>query len=89
VGLVDRAKTLGGQAAGKAKELGEQAAAKVNELGGDELIADAIVRAAEKRERVNAMLASKGCAWRIDSIEVENAIPPKAVFILGPASDGK
>jgi len=87
VGLVEKAKELGQQAAGKAKELSEQAAQKVNELGGDDLIADAIVRAAEKRERVNAILQEKGCAWRIDGIEVANSIPPVAVFTLSNTQD--
>ena len=87
MGLVDKAKELGQQAAGKAKELSEQAALKVNELGGDDLIADAIIRAAEKRERVNAILREKGCGWRIDGMEVANSIPPVAVFTLSKTEE--
>ena len=82
MGLADKAKELGGQAAGKAKSLTERAALKVNELGGDDLIADAIVRAADKRARLNAILEARGCCWRIDGIEVANSIPPTAVFTL-------
>lgn len=82
MGLADKAKELAEQAKGKAKGLTEQAALKVNELGGDDLIADAIARAADKRARVNALLEAKGCAWRIDGIEVANSIPPTAVFTL-------
>ena len=80
--LVNKAKELTGKAAGKAKALSEQAALKVNEMGGDDLIASTIVRAAEKRERVNRMLEERGCAWRITGIEVANSIPPTANFIL-------
>jgi len=82
MGLGDKAKELAEQARGKAKDLAEQAALKVNELGGDELIADAIARAADKRVRVNALLEARGCPWRIDGIEVANSIPPVAVFTL-------
>lgn len=89
MGVVDKAKEIGGQAASKAKKISHQVHAKANELAGDELVAEAIVRAADKLERVNAMLESKGCAWRIAGIEVENAIPPRAVFILAPEPDSE
>lgn len=82
MGLADKAMEFAEQAKDKAKGLTEQAALKLNELGADDLIADAIVRAADKRVRVNAILEAKGCAWRIDGIEVANSIPPTAVFSL-------
>ena len=82
MGIVDKAKELTEQAAEKAKELTGQAADKVNELGHDELVATAIVRAAEKRERINKMLEEQGCTWRINGIEIENSIPPRTVFTL-------
>jgi len=89
MGIVEKAKKIGGQAASKAKEISGQVHAKANEIAGDDLIAEAIVRAADKLQRVNTLLEGKGCAWRIDGIEVENGIPPKAVFILGPAPESK
>jgi len=89
MGIVDKAKEIGGQAASKAKEISGQVHAKANEIAGDDLVAEAIVRAADKLQRVNEILEAKGCAWRIDGIEVENGIPPKAVFILAPASGSK
>ena len=64
----------------KAKELSGQAVEKVGDLGGDDLIANTIIRAAEKRDRVNQLLAEKGCEYRVSGIEVENSIPPKVVF---------
>jgi hypothetical protein len=41
-----------------------------------------IIRMVEKKERVNKLLEEKGCEYRISGIEVENAIPPKAVFSI-------
>lgn len=64
----------------KAKELSEQAAEKVSDLGGDDLIANTIVRVVEKQERVNKILEQKGSNYRISGIEIENSVPPKAVF---------
>jgi hypothetical protein len=66
----------------KAKELSGQAVEKAGDLGGDDLIVNTIIRVAEKQERINALLAEKGCDYRITGIEVENSIPPKAVFSI-------
>jgi hypothetical protein len=67
---------------GKAKEISGQAVEKAGDLGGDDLIVNTIIRVAEKQERINALLAEKGCDYRITGIEVENSIPPKAVFSI-------
>ena len=45
----------------KAKELSGQAVEKVGDLGGDDLIVNTIIRAAEKKERVNKLLEEEGC----------------------------
>lgn len=66
----------------KAKELSEQAVEKVGDLGGDDLIVNAIIRAAKKQGRLNQLLEEKGSDQRITGIEVDNAIPPKIVFIV-------
>jgi len=75
MGLVKKAKELSGQAVGQAVE-------KVGDLGGDDLIANAIIRGAQKQRRVNEILERKGCDYRISGFEVENSIPPKIVFAV-------
>ena len=66
----------------KAKELSSQAVEKVGDLGGDDLVVNAIIRAANKQERMNKLLEEKGSKHRVTGIEVENGIPPKIVFTV-------
>ena len=73
--LLDKAKELSGQAVEKVGE-------SVSDLGGDDLIVNTIIRTAEKQERINRLLEEQGCNYRITGIDVENSIPPKAVFSL-------
>ena len=73
--LIDKAKELSGQAVEKVGE-------SVSDLGGDDLIVNTIIRVAEKKERINRLLEEKGCDYRITGIEVENSVPPKAVFSI-------
>jgi hypothetical protein len=73
--LIDKAKELSGQAVEKVGE-------SVSDLGGDDLIVNTIIRVGEKRDRINRLLEEKGCAYRITGIEVENSVPPKAVFSI-------
>ena len=78
--LINKAKELSGQAVEKVGE-------SVSDLGGDDLIVNTIIRIAEKKERINQLLAEQGCDYRISGIEVENSIPPKAVFSVTRESD--
>jgi len=73
--LLDKAKELSGQAVEKVGE-------SVSDLGGDDLIVNTIIRIAEKQDRINRLLEEQGCDYRITGIDVENSIPPKAVFSL-------
>ena len=73
--LLDKAKELSGQAVEKVGE-------GVSDLGGDDLIVNTIIRITEKQERINRLLEEQGCDYRITGIDVENSIPPKAVFSL-------
>ena len=73
--LIDKAKELSGQAVEKVGE-------SVSDLGGDDLIVNTIIRTVEKQDRVNRLLEEQGCEYRITGIDVENSIPPKAVFSL-------
>jgi len=80
MGVIDKAKELSGQAVGQVVE-------KVGDLGGDDLMANTIMRGAEKQRRVNAILEEKGCEYRICGFEVENSIPPKIVFAVSRDSE--
>ena len=71
----------------QAKELSGQAVERVADLGGDDLIANTIIRVAEKRDRVNKLLEEAGCADRISGILVENGIPPKVLFSVSRDSE--
>lgn len=73
--LIDRAKELSGQAVEKVGET-------VNDLGGDDLIVNTIIRTSEKKDRVNALLEQNGSPYRVTGIEIENSVPPKAVFAV-------
>jgi hypothetical protein len=78
--LIDKAKKLSGQAVEKVGE-------SVSDLGGDDLIVNTIIRVAEKKDRINRLLEEKGCDYRITGIEVENSVPPKAVFSVSRSDD--
>ena len=71
--LIDKAKEISGQAVGKVGET-------VGDLGGDDLIVNTIIRVGEKKDRINRLLEEKGCDYRITGIDIENSVPPKAVF---------
>ena len=71
----------------KAKELTGQAAEVAGDLGGDDLIVNAIIRAVDKRERVNKLLEEKGSDYRVSGIDVEVGIPPKVAFSVERATD--
>ncbi|MCB1821183.1 MAG: hypothetical protein KDI73_06330 [Candidatus Competibacteraceae bacterium] len=64
------------------KKRADQVAEKFGDLGGDDLIVNAIIRAANKQERMNKLLKEKGSKHRVPGIEVENGIPPKIVFTV-------
>ena len=71
--LIDKAKEISGQAVEKVGE-------SVSDLGGDDLIVNTIIRVGEKKDRINQLLEEKGSAYRITGIDIENSVPPKAVF---------
>lgn len=64
----------------KAKELSSKAVEKAVEFSSDELIADTIIKAVEKQEKVNALLEKKGAAYRVNDIDLEMGVPPTVVF---------
>lgn len=78
--LIDKAKEISGQAVGKVGET-------VGDLGGDDLIVNTIIRVGEKKDRDNQVLEEKGCDYRITGIDIENSVPPKAVFSVSRSDE--
>ncbi len=64
----------------KAKKLTEKVTESVTEFSSDEVIANAIIKAVEKQEKVNAILKQKGSNYRVSDIDLEMGIPPTISF---------
>lgn len=71
----------------KAKGLAESVAGAVTQFDTDEAIANTIIKAVEKQERVNAILASKGSNYIVADIELGMGIPPSISFGVRRLSD--
>ncbi len=55
----------------KAKEVAD----KVTSFSSDEVIADTVIKAVEKQERVNAILKAKGSNYLVADIELGMGVP--------------
>ncbi len=64
----------------KAKSLGEKVNESVATFSSDEVIANTVIRAVEKQEKVNEILRQKGCNYRVAGIELGMGIPPTVTF---------
>ncbi len=64
----------------KAKELGGKVSESILSFSSDEVIADTIIKAVEKQEKVNAILQGKGSNYRVSDIELGMGIPPSVTF---------
>jgi len=64
----------------KAKELSNKVAEKTVEFSSDEVIADTIIKATDKQEKVNAILRTRGSNYRVSSINLTMGIPPGVSF---------
>ena len=71
----------------KAKGLTDKISDSVTEFSSDEVIANAIMKAVEKQEKVNALLKEKGSNYRVSDIELQMAIPPTITFGVRRSSD--
>lgn len=71
----------------KAKELSNKAVEKIVEFSSDELIADAIIKAGEKQEKVNVILQEKGSNYRVSDIDLGMGVPPTVVFGIRRLAD--
>ncbi len=63
-----------------AKLLSDMTNEKAAEFSSDDIIASTIIKAVEKQEKVNKVLADKGCNYRISDIELGMSIPPSVTF---------
>lgn len=64
----------------KAKELGDKVNESVTAFSSDEVIANTVIKAVEKQEKVNAILKEKGCNYRVADIDLGMGIPPSVTF---------
>ncbi len=64
----------------KAKELGNKVSNSVTAFSSDEVIANTIIKAVEKQEKVNVILQEKGSNYRVNEIELGMGIPPAVTF---------
>jgi|TARA_B110000503_G_scaffold59190_2_gene94455 hypothetical protein len=64
----------------KAKKLSDQVSESVTSFSSDTVIANTIIKAVEKQERVNALLHEKGSNYRVSDIELGMGIPPTVSF---------
>ncbi len=64
----------------KAKALGDKVSDSVTSFSSDEVIADTIIKAVDKQERVNAILRAKGSNYRVCDIDLGMGIPPSVTF---------
>jgi len=64
----------------KAKELGDKVNESVTAFSSDEVIANTIIKAVEKQEKVNAILKEKGANYRVADIDLSMGIPPTVTF---------
>jgi len=64
----------------KARELSVKVTDKAVEFSSDELIADIIIKAVIKQEKVNKILQQRGCNYRVNELDLEMGIPPTVVF---------
>ncbi|WP_157954176.1 hypothetical protein [Microbulbifer sp. A4B17] len=64
----------------KAKELGERVNESVTAFSSDDVIANTVIKAVEKQEKVNAILKARGCNYRVADIDLGMGIPPTVTF---------
>ena len=64
----------------KAKELGDKVNESVAAFSSDEVIANTVIKAVGKQEKVNEILKQKGSNYRVSDIELGMGIPPTVTF---------
>jgi len=64
----------------KAKQISSKVADKAADFSSDELLADTIIKAVKKQEKVNAILKEKNSNYRVSELDLQMGIPPTVVF---------
>ncbi len=64
----------------KAKDIQQKVFDKSAEFSSDEIIADVIIKAVEKQEKVNAILKEKGFNYIVSDLDLSMGIPPTITF---------
>jgi len=64
----------------KAKELGGKVSESIATFSSDEVIANAVIKAVGKQEKINEILRQKGSNYRVSDIELGMGIPPTVTF---------
>ncbi len=64
----------------KAKEISDKVGESITSFSSDEVIADTIIKAVEKQEKVNAILKAKGSNYRVSDIDLGMGVPPSVTF---------
>ena len=73
----------------KAKELTDKVTESINSFSSDEVIANTVIKAVEKQERVNAILKEKGCNYLVSGIELGMGVPPTITFGVSRVGESK
>lgn len=71
----------------KAKEVKSKVADSIADFSSDEAIANTIIKAVEKQEKVNVILKEKGCNYRVGGIDIGMSVPPSVSFEVKRISD--
>ena len=66
----------------KAKEIGGKVNESIATFSSDELIANTVIKAVGKQEKINEILKHKGSNYRVADIELGMGIPPTVTFGL-------
>ena len=64
----------------KAKNLSNKVSDSVNEFSSDEVLANTIIKAVKKQEKINIILKEKGSNYRVSDINLEMGISPTVSF---------
>jgi len=64
----------------RAKEVSGRVTDSFINFSSDEVIANTIIKAVEKQEKVNLLLQEKGSNYRVNAIDLGMSIPPTVTF---------
>lgn len=71
----------------KAKQVKQKVTDSITEFSSDEAIANTIIKAVEKQEKVNLLLKEKGSNYRIGGIDIGMSLPPSVSFEVKRVND--